>query len=108
MLTGFGIRYSNQFSITSQWEAKGKDIVAEMVQRFRQWRLRGQILGNPLQEDEELQSETCCEMQEDDDLESEEGSIKCDDAMGVPGPPPLDTDETEFNDKDDDSIIIDA
>jgi hypothetical protein len=104
----FAIRYTNQIYITLQWESKGKDIVEEMVQRFRQWRIRGQVLGNPLQEDEELQSETCCEFQEDDDLDSEDGSVKGNVAKGIPGPPPLDTDGTEFNDQDDDSIIIDA
>lgn len=39
-------------SFITQWATKGKEIVEEMVERYRLWRSRGEVLGNPLEEDE--------------------------------------------------------
>lgn len=39
-----------------QWAAKGKQVVEEMVQRFRLWSIRGQVLTNPLLEKEPVRT----------------------------------------------------
>lgn len=42
-----------------QWADKGKQVVEDMVQRFRMWRARhGQILANPLLDSDSSRDET--------------------------------------------------
>ena len=77
-----------------QWEAKGKDIVAEMVQRYRLWRSRGEELCNPFEEDDANH-----------------------DVYGIPSPPlsherlrrnDNDTIDDDDDDDDDDGSIVEA
>ncbi|KAG7352534.1 family 3 adenylate cyclase [Nitzschia inconspicua] len=86
-----------------EWAAKGKQIVEEMVQRFRIWRITGQVLENPLLEPTRPQTDIVCN--ENNNVSISDSSMRFEEEViefnGV-------GDEVNGNDSDDESMIIDA
>jgi hypothetical protein len=87
-------------TLSPQWAMKGRQLVDEMVQRFRMWRFRGEILENPLLEAGRRTADTTINSDSNDSAER---------AVGHSGLVEWQSEAEELNDNyDDDSTIVEA